>query len=374
MRKKKDARETEISDVLSLLERIAFVLGGHFAITGEGKRNVFHRDIDLSGAFGSVVVLDATSTINPSYTFHQKNSNNIQFMKRIDNRLYKNVTVHICKNKNLPQSLSALYSTPKKQGQLDIVVKQYLAIIEQILKPKDKLLVCTFKILVPLLKERCPFKNVKFIHWGSSAARGSNKYMKYNKAMAIGFFRKPQHIYNGAVLSIANYEHYIPTNGSISGDATQLRNHLIVDDHVQFFNRVRCRVSIDEEGNCKSTELYLFTEGKPQLQSTVEDLIRQEMPGITINEWHADADAELDATKKKNKLYKLAENVINWMLTVSYEFDIISQQQVMEYFGLTKKQMINLKKEPHFQNLCREEDIVEFKDGRKIMFKLPSNR
>ncbi len=373
MRSRKDDRQKELTDVISLLERIAFVFGDAFTITVEGRNKVFHRDIDLSGAFGSVVVLDATSAINPSYTFHQRNSDDIQFMERIDVRNYQNVNVNVCTNKNLPQSKSALYHTPKKEKILDAVLSQYLTAIENILKPDDKLLVCTYKILVPLFKHLCPFKNVKFIHWGSSDARGSNEFKDFNKAMAIGFFRKPQHVYNGAVLAVKDYSHYVPTNGSVSQDALQLRNHLIVDDMVQFFNRVRCRVSIDKDGNCQPTELYLFTGGDTSTKDLMGELIKQEMPNITSSTWIVNADAQLVAKKKKNKLYNVAEEVVEWLLTVSHEYDVVSQKNVQEYFGVTRHTMKRLKQEPHFQHLCEEENIVEFKDGRSFMFYLPKN-
>jgi hypothetical protein len=373
MRSKKDAREQERADVISLLERIAFVFGDNFTITSEGKNRVLHRDIDLSGAFGSVVVLDATSTINPSYTFHQKNSDNIQFMERVDVRSYGNVTVNVCANKNLPQSKTALYTAPKQFKMLSNVVDQYLAAIESILNEEDQLLVCTYKILVPLFKNKCPFDNVKFIHWGSSDARGSNKFKDFNKAMAIGFFRRPQSVYNGTVMSIAGFDEYIPTNGSLLSDAMQLKNHLIVDDLIQFFNRVRCRVSVDGEGNCRPTDLYLFTGGSEKMKLMFKTLIEKEMPNIKAAKLQVNADATLVATKKKNKLYTLAEEVVEWMLTVSYEYDVISQAQVMEYFGITRHTMKRLKAEPHFALLCEEENIVEFKDGRNFMFHLPKN-
>ena len=373
MRGKKDSREIELKDTISLLERIAFVFGETFAITTEGKNKVMHRDIDLSGAFGSVVILDATSTINPSYTFHQKNSDDVQFMERIDVRNYCNVNINICHNKDLPQSKTAIYATPKKSKTLDKVVKQYLAAIEDILEPGDQLLVCTYKILVPLFKHLCPFDNVKFIHWGSSDARGSNEYKDFNKAMAIGFFRRPQHVYNGAVLAIKDYKFYVPTNGSIAKDAIQLKNHLLVDDLVQFFNRVRCRVSIDENGNCEPTELYLFTGGSESIKLLMRELIEKEMPNITSSEWTVQVDTELVASRKKNKLYRVAEEVVEWMLAVSYEYDVISQKNVQEYFGMRPGQMKRLKAEPHFQNLCEEEGIAAFKDGRSFMFHLPKN-
>jgi hypothetical protein len=373
MRGKKDSREIELKDTISLLERIVFVFSETFAITTEGKNKIMHRDIDLSGAFGSVCVLDATSTINPSYTFHQRNSDDIQFMERIDVRNYSNVNINVCHNRNLPQSKIAIYTTPKKNKTLNTVVKQYLTAIEGILDPDDRLLVCTYKILVPLFKHLCPFDNVKFIHWGSSDARGSNEFKDFNRAMAIGFFRRPQHVYNGAVLAIKDYKFYVPTNGSVSRDAIQLKNHLSVDDMVQFFNRVRCRVSIDEEGNCEQAELYLFTGGNESVKLLMKELIEQEMPNITSSEWTVKADAELVAARNKNKLYKLAEEAVEWLLTVSYEYDVVSQKHLQEYFGISPSAMKRLKQEPHFQNLCVEEDIVEIKDGRSFMFHLPKN-
>ena len=105
----------------------------------------------------------------------------------------------------------------------------------------------------------------------------------------------------------------------------------------------------------------------------MQELIEKEMPNITSSEWTVPVDTELVASRKKNKLYRVAEEVVEWMLAVSYEYDVISQKNVQEYFGMRPGQIKRLKAEPHFQNLCEEEGIAEFKDGRSFMFHLPKN-
>ncbi len=366
IRKRKNDSENERRTVINLLDRLAFVIDSRHAYTKEGNNTVLHRSVDLSGAFGSVAILDATANVNPLYDFVAGNRKDTVRMKRVDTRTYEPVQLHICNHTGLTQSKTGLYTEPKK---LNEIVDLYLKLIgDALVMANDKMLVVTYKDLVPLFKERSPYDNVKFIHWGSSAARGSNEYSDFNKAMAIGWFRRPLHYYTGSILSIVDYDAYRATTGSVMGDANHLQNMLIIDDIIQFFNRIRCRVPVGEDGGCAITDLYMFTGRSKQIPILIEQSIGKEMPGIQFKEWKP---TDVKLPQKKLQTITRIENVVEWMLSKNGEYDYIGATTIAEQFGLTKSQTDKMTRNPYFVSYTEELGIVKVKDGRKVLFKLP---
>jgi hypothetical protein len=377
MRKRRTNSMQEQIDMVSLLDRIAFVVNERFVHTNEGRSVTLTRGENLIKVFGSIAILDATSNINPQYAYQKLNLTDIKLLDRISVRRYNSVTMHVCNIGGIPQSKTGIYSEPKAEGYLDFVVDNYLAVIASILKPTDKLLVITYKDLVPIFKDKCPFKNVEFIHYGSSAARGSNKYSSFNKAMVIGWFRKPKHYYNNIVASITDWDSYKPTNGNKQGDATHLEQMLIVDDLVQFFNRVRCRVATTSDGNCAPTELYLFTGGRADMGEAITTTVSREMEGINIKSWSPTISTRLK--KKRSKIAERAELLVEWLLTKDKEYDALSVADIMSHFNWSRNILNNIinpkrkEKDNYFTLACEEEGIVRYKEGKTTFFKLPSS-
>ena len=377
MRRRKQNNKQERIDIVSLLDRIAFVINERFMHTSEGKNVVLSRGENLIKVFGSIAVLDATSNINPQYMYQALNLDNIILLNRISVRKYSNVTVNICAEKGLPQSKTGIYSEPKAEGYLDTVIANYMSAIESILKPEDTLLVVTYKDMISILKDKCPFKNVEFIHYGSSEARGSNKYSSFNKAMVIGWFRKPRHYYNNIVASITDWDMYIPMSGSKQSDATHLEQMLVIDDLAQFFNRVRCRVAATADGDCAQTELYLFTGGRYNMEKSIKETLSEEMTDININSWHPTLTTELK--KKRSKVSERSELLVNWMLTKDNEYDAISVSDILKHFGWSRSTLNKIinperkEKDNYFTRMCDEENIIRYKEGTTIYFKLPSS-
>jgi len=376
LRSKKSNTIQERIDIVSLLDRISFVINGRFLHTKEGRNIVVSRGENLIKVFGSIAVLDATSNINPQYAYHTLNLRDIKLLDRIAVRKYGYATLYMCTAKALPQSKTGLLTKPKSEGYLQDVIDNYLSIIGSILKPEDTLLVVTYKDMVPVLKDKCPYDNVEFIHYGSSEARGSNKYSSFNKAMAIGWFRKPKHYYNNIVASITDWDTYTPSNGSKQGDATHLEQMLIVDDLVQFFNRVRCRIATTADGDCAKTELYLFTGNRDDMSEIIENTLAEEMTGLNIKSWHPAITPALK--KKRTKIEERAELLIEWMLAKSSGYDTISINDILDYFGWGRNTLNSItnpkkkEKDNYFTLMCEEEGIVRYKEGRTTIFKLPS--
>ena len=87
-----------------------------------------------------------------------------------------------------------------------------------------------------------------------------------------------KHIYaNQLFAGAVNYHNYIPTT-SYNTDVKELEKSSIVEDMIQFFNRIRCRVPIDEEGNHEVVDIYLFSGDNENDEDIVGRFIEQ-FPG-----------------------------------------------------------------------------------------------
>jgi len=373
LRGKKRNPESERAGIKDLLIRMLYVVGGRYTHTHEGSNVVCHREENLSGSFGSVVVLDATATVNPEYGFKDINDHDIKIFARIASRNYSNVILNICSLNGPKQSKSAIYSKPQRENKLPEIIRGYLKVIGSILMPGDKLLVVTYKDVVPLFNEHNPYMDqVKFIHWGSKDARGSNEYKDYNKALVLGWLRKPAHYYVSTVMAINQIEHYISTTGSVWSDANHLKDMLIIDDMIQFFNRVRCRTAIDDKGNCLPVELYCFTGGNTQMEELIRSSIESEMPNIVFNNWEP---KELKALKQKTTINEeRAENFIKWLRGKIEQYEEISLAELRREFWLEPCIVTRVIKSSFFKDLLDEENItmITARDkGNSVRFILP---
>ena len=376
IRGKMNNSDPDRDKVIKLLNRIIYVIDGRYTHTVEGNNVICHREEDLNGKFGSVVVLDATSQVNPEYDYRVVNGDDIIMFNRIASRNYSNVTLNICSLNGPKQSKSAIYTKPKREKKLKEIILAYLKVIGGILEPNDKLLVATYMDVVPLFEEHNRYKDqVKFIYWGSKDARGSNDFEKYNKAMIIGWHRRPAHYYVSAVMAINQFDHYVNTTGSVWSDATYLKNMLIVDDMIQFFNRIKCRTAIDKNGNCDPVELYCLTGGDDEMQKVISTSIENEMPNIVISDWKP---KELKALKQKvTKAEERAENFVKYLRGNIEKYEEISLAELRQEFGLPSNIISPVINSNIFHDLLEEEGIkmTEAKGwGNPVRFILPKHK
>ena len=373
MRGKIRNTDPDRANVIDLFTRIVFVIDGRYTHTVEGKNVVCHREEDLSNKFGSVVVLDATATVNPEYDFRSINNHDVMMFNRIKSRNYSNVVLNICPLNGPKQSKWAIYTNPKKENKLKEIVLAYLRAIGSLLDPDDKLLVATYKDVVPLFAENNPYKDqVKFIHWGGKDARGSNDFKDFNKAIIIGWHRRPVHYYVASVMAINQVNHYVNTTGSIWSDANHLKDMLIVDDMIQFFNRVRCRTAIDKNGNCNPVELYCLTGGNYEIEEIIRTSFESEMPNIVISDWKP---KEIQTLKGKvTKIEERAELFIKYLRGRIEKYGEIHLTELRQYFGLSPYSVSVVIKSDIFNNFLVEEAITMIQargKGNPVRFILP---
>ena len=376
MRGKRRNPDSDRANIKDLLRRIIYVIDGRYTQTVEGSNVVCHREENLSGMFGSVVVLDATSQVNPEYDYRAINNHNIMMFNRITSRNYSNVTLNICSLNGPKQSKTAIYTNPKRHNKHIEIILCYLKVIDAILTPGDKLLVVTYKDVVPLFAEHNPYKDqVEFIHWGSKDARGSNAFKDYNKAMVIGWYRKPFHSYVSSVMAINPFDQYVSSTGSVWSDANHLKDMLIVDDMIQFFNRVRCRNAIDNKGNCDPVKLYCFTGGNKPMDEVIRSSIESEMPNIVISDWKPKELPIL--TQKITKNEERAEIIIMYLRGKIELYEEISLAELRQEFGYSSSALSKAIKTDFFKDLLEEEGItmtIAIGKGNPVRFILPKNK
>jgi len=297
--------------IIELLKRIHFVINNNMIVVQQGKRHIASAVQDLSMAFGSVAILDATANINKmydSYLKHQESST-VMFEKP-EIRNYQNTTFYVAKG--FPQSASGLYSKSIKGKSLPMtdseklkVVLGYLEMLYPVVNEDDNMLVVVHKDILPVFIEQCRMKNITFINWGNHA--GSNAWSHYNKSAIIGWYRiSSHHYYNQLFAGAKNYLHYEPTI-SYDEDATNLEYSSIMEDMIQFFNRIRCRVSTDEGGNHLPVELYMFSSDNTASKKIINGVVA-EFKNATVNDWNVTPATALK--KKRTKMVERADNII----------------------------------------------------------------
>jgi len=347
----------ERASVMDLIERISYVLSDSFNQVREGRNIVCYRVECLADKFGSTVILDATSTINPEYDIRSLNDKNIWQIAKIPSRNYSSVNLNLCSNSRAKQSKTSLYNKPKKDKNLNYFIDSYLGVIDSILKNGDRLLVATYKVLVPYFNDRSSYGDqVKFVHWGSSDTRGSNKFKDFNKAMVIGLFRRPKHYYLQTLSAIGPIDTYVPMNGSMVADANYLKNRLIVDDMIQFFNRVRCRTAIDAYGNCLPVELYCFTGGNEKLMELIKSSCGSEMPNIQFRDWEPKDIKKITTRETANE--KRAVSFVDYLCgKIGFEQEVYLKD-LLNVFNLSSAIGTRVVNSEFFEGLLEDAGIV----------------
>jgi len=363
LRKNKKS-ETEIYRqhyaIVDLLHRIKFVMENKPMLLQTGKFTTISAVKDLSLAFGSTVILDATADVSrvyDSYAFHQNQSTMIYTKTPI--RRYENTTFHIARGYG--QSKTRLYSKTYKgstvQKSKDEILKQvkaYLQVLAKNVEPGDHMLVAVHKDVINIFRENNIHKNIEFINWGQHA--GSNQWSHFNKAAVVGWYRVAQHIYANQLFAGAkDYHNYQPTT-SYNTDVKELENSSIVEDMVQFFNRIRCRVPIDKDGNHEPVDIYLFSGDKDNDDDIVADVIEQ-FPGCKTTGWTIDGTIQPDI-KKRTKIEERIDRIIHELKQQREKYDDILVKSIRDKLGMTTSVFSRIMRNDYFKQMLGENNII----------------
>ncbi len=373
---KKDRRDEERESkdrdwIIRLMDRVSYVFGKTNMIITSGKYTFYSVNEDLTNKFGSVVILDATAEASPIYRAHLENRNDInQIEMPTGIRNYQNATLHICSDKQRRQSKGQLVDAAKAKKTLNLIVDSYLTALYPLVADGSKLLVVTFQAIEEIFRSRCKDDNIVFIHWGEH--EGRNDFSDFTKAAAIGWFRKSKRKYYEDLDAILDDTgNYRSVTSSMDADVNTMIVGGLAADFVQFFNRTRSRVAVDEDGNCAPVDFYMFDDAS---HDNPVSIIEKEMPGIKIADWEP---VEAYPITKNTVADGRSERIVKWLQ--NQPGSIISSKSIIEHFDgtnskITDKNFKDVTNCKLFKILLDDADIImRIKRGRYggIFFDIP---
>lgn len=253
--KKKDSAETLTYKICEQLDAIELIFFTEHTLHKSGRDTLVmvHRKLDL--LLGSAVVLDATANVNIHYKAMEiLEPTNIEMIKPTNPRVYNNLTIYKMRGYN--QSRTEIFKNQKK-AQLKVKAIGYVKFVKSLLiKPTDKVLIVTFKYFVQYLEDEVKkTPNISITSYGNHV--GKNKWSDHNKVVIIGWNYLSEHVnvstYIGAIDDLTK---------SFSYDLLEIKHKYqitgIADDLVQASMRGKARTTIDIDGNCPESEVYLF--------------------------------------------------------------------------------------------------------------------
>lgn len=358
LKKRQQMAAIERSNAANLLYRIGRVVSGTYYHSPDRGDTICHTQSDLNSKFGATIVLNATANINPDGEYRQRQGGNVLTLAEIKSRNYKNVTLNICKRKDARQSKSAIYVKPLEIKCLEKVAKAYCRVLMEILEPNDKILVVSYKKMMPIFAEHNPdSERIKFVHWGSRDVKGSNEFKDFNKVVVIGWLRKKEFYYNSLILSMTeDMDDYIPTHGSLWADIMHMKNMQIIEDIIQVINRIRCRTASDPLGNCRPCDIFLFTGGSEIMEELIPTCLAKKMPNLQITDWIPRVNFKLPV--KKTPIEDRAIRVVEFILLKAATQEEVTVKEVIAECGLNSGKMKRLLESDIFHELLDESGIL----------------
>ena len=252
------------------------------------------------------VVLDATAMPNRLYDML---GNLPEYRKLPDNiRNYKNVSLHVFWKKGLGK----IALSKKPPAYFNAVLKELSPYIGK----DNKVLFCSGKGVKNHFQKAAEdkYKEVGTMHWGAIA--GKNHWNDYDSLVIYGVMMLPLQLPKNALRALLEwhdktgnkYEQSIDyiDDRIYTGDncAPQMQGYdvyldeedyrhneyiigQITTDLIQAINRIRCRRVIDSQGNCETSNIYLFLNKQNTYRKILDGVIKL-MPGINIIEHGAE--------------------------------------------------------------------------------------
>lgn len=248
------------------------------------------------------VILDATADVNLIYKLHD-DVTIIPFSQSL--RSYSNCNLYLS-----TESYNLGEESLKKINQIELM-EHLRDLIYNIYPPTDcdnppdtstnKILLIVHKsiekILEPklntIIEERYELDFIQapeviMAHWGDLT--GKNDYKDIHKVIILGMFYKPDHYITNLHITSSRRENAISTpdkptlSPAMLEERADIENSSMAAEIIQAINRVRCRSTIDTEGNCLHTDIYIFKPIGGKLLTSMIQQISKEMQGIKISE------------------------------------------------------------------------------------------
>ena len=257
------------------------------------------------------VVMDATASTNVVYELH---SDSYRIKPPAGSRNYSNVTLHVSRGHRVGKT----YMNKESKT----LSNQLIYDLNNRLKDRNVLIV-THKKVEPLLKRFDTTFILTTGHWGK--IDGSNQWQHCDTVVIFGIPYLPKTWTSNIFMALQgaqDTEWLQDGNARTFGKHADIRQALelgmISTSIIQAINRVRCRKTIDDHGNCKRTDVYIMLTGTELDKAILKDIIRM-MPEIVIkNDWdYKPQKKRVKASKFEQALAKFFENMSISRLTPS---------------------------------------------------------
>lgn len=205
---------------------------------------------------------------------------------RSDTRSYQNVTLH--RVRVLGTGLSTMGQNSKDK------VHRLLDWLRDNLQDGDKCLVVSHKEIEEEHLEKALHKRahefdeigakVSLGHW--FALDGRNDWNDHNKVVLFGLPYRPRNHTVNLLLAMREYDDgqkYLDSE-EVHQLRRSIQNKTMIADVIQAINRVRCRRTVDEFGNCLPVEVFMLLQDD-STGDAIEDAIVREMPNIKLADW-----------------------------------------------------------------------------------------
>lgn len=227
------------------------------------------------------VILDATANVSLIYPLF-----GITPLVTRGARSYKNVTLHISKGHRTGKRYLTDFRRVK-----DVADELRTWMINTIPEGK-KVFVCTHKELEAQLIGYDYKFELMTGHWG--AVDGSNKWQDCDVGIYFGLPHLPDTKPVNTFFALQGVQDDEWLNGDnrkwngIDDIRKEIKHSQMVVSLVQAINRLQCRKPIDEFGNCKQTDVFLWLPEHKGLIDSMLNGINREMPNIQLNNFSYD--------------------------------------------------------------------------------------
>lgn len=299
--KMKKLIEDEKRNIVRIVTSIVFIVKNTSVIEKLGNTFKLHAIDNVENNFLSLVNLDATAHVNAYYALASHSiCKNLKHVEITNPKRYNNLTFHLAYGYS--QGRSSIYKSLDK----DVIheAQRYLQIAESIICNNDQLLIVGHKDFIRHLEVYSESKQIFFTNWGRHI--GKNDWANCNKIMVIGwnYLKKIEHYFTLGSSSNGFYNPYENANTFTRPKKNVIQtiaNTQIADDLIQAVSRGSLRNTINTDGDCPKTDIYLFHK-KNILSDNVLDIVLNEFTGANLNVWIPnDPGGKKRLTKVKQK-------------------------------------------------------------------------
>jgi hypothetical protein len=298
-------KEEEIEDMMdaavnhfAALDRI--IRTSVYFYNRDSHQEMATGSIILPSTFQSMVILDATSSIDRIYSLFKDNSDQCHRYSIDKNvRVFKNVNLHFRPERNglgigetkasLKKRVSEIYRWANENFRSEDGKKK------KVLFAGHKVLMDALKIHINGLTKEPVFD--WDVIWYNNVD-GKNEFRDYDNLVVTSLQYMPPHYSKTTILG------FLGINGDLTDkDADGVSDSTLAVKLIQLFFRIATRMVIDDEGNCSSSNIYILLPGD-EIGKDVEEVhdvnyeayltslsryllqeFRDSMPGIQVQKW-----------------------------------------------------------------------------------------